>query len=105
MYVLDADGQPLRCDDVLVWGDWMERSRDERMIARDRDEGSDGEVVISTVFLGLDHNYYGEGPPILWETMVFNGPLNHEMQRYWSREGALIGHQEMCEKVRAALVK
>jgi hypothetical protein len=29
-----------------------------------------GVVVVSTVFLGLDHSF-GEGPPLLFETMVF----------------------------------
>jgi hypothetical protein len=28
-------------------------------------------VQVSTVFLGIDHNYFGIGPPILFETMVF----------------------------------
>src|SRR5215471_17514474 len=26
---------------------------------------------VSTVFLGLDHNYSGVGPPIVFETMIF----------------------------------
>jgi hypothetical protein len=26
---------------------------------------------ISTVFLGLNHNYYAEGPPLWFETIVF----------------------------------
>ena len=28
-------------------------------------------VLVSTVFLGLDHNYNSEGPPVLFETMTF----------------------------------
>ena len=30
-----------------------------------------GPFEISTVFLGLDHNFFGDGPPILFETMTF----------------------------------
>ena len=26
---------------------------------------------VSTVFLGLDHNYFGDGPPLIFETMAF----------------------------------
>jgi hypothetical protein len=32
-----------------------------------------GEVRVSTVFLPIDHGFrYGEGPPLIFETMVFN---------------------------------
>lgn len=30
-----------------------------------------GKFYISTVFLGIDHNFLGKGGPILFETMVF----------------------------------
>lgn len=37
---------------------------------------------VSTVFLGLDHNYFPIGPPILYETMVFyNSPLQTMLER------------------------
>ena len=26
---------------------------------------------VSTVFLGMDHNYFDDGPPLLFETMAF----------------------------------
>lgn len=29
-----------------------------------------GDVFVSTVFLGLDHSFSDEGPPVLFETMV-----------------------------------
>lgn len=55
---------------------------------------------ISTVWLGLDHSF-GDGPPLIFETMVFpsNGDLSEEdMDRYSTREEALVGHQRMVEK-------
>jgi len=30
-----------------------------------------GDVRVSTTFLGLDHNFFGDGPPLLFETMIF----------------------------------
>lgn len=49
-----------------------------------------GNITISTVFLGLDHNV--DGTPILWETMIFG--LNEEYQeRYTSYDDAVKGHQ------------
>lgn len=107
-YILNADGEAVPCDDLEVWGAWFERSSKDRsrVIAADKDEGPDGsEIFVSTVFLGLDHNFSGTGPPVLWETLVFGGPLADEMARYRSREAALAGHQEICARVRLALLK
>ena len=63
-----------------------------------QDEIADG-VKVSTVFLGLDHQY-GDGPPLLFETLVFEGTLDGEMMRYSTWEEAEIGHKEMVERVR-----
>ena len=64
-YKLDENGDPIPCDDILEWGRWFETSN--RHVART--EIVPG-VVVSTVFLGLDHNFGALGPPVLWETMV-----------------------------------
>jgi len=100
-YILDANGDPVEVDDFLTWGRWFETAH--RVIASDKDEsvGADG-VHVSTVFLGLDHNFDAVGPPVLWETMVFGGPLHGEQDRYASRAAALEGHQAMCARVKAA---
>jgi hypothetical protein len=50
---------------------------------------------VSTVFLGFDHNWYPEGPPILFETMVFlNNDDSQEQRRYATWEQAEAGHAE-----------
>ena len=59
-----------------------------------------GDSHVSTVFLGLDHRFSGVGPPILFETMVFGGPLNEEMERYSTYDEAESGHLAMVERVR-----
>jgi len=56
------------------------------------------DVRISTVFLGLDHAFK-EGEPLLFETMVFGGPLDQEMNRYTTWEEAERGHKVMVKKV------
>jgi hypothetical protein len=94
--VLDADGQPLPCDDLLVWARWFEEA--DRLVALD--EPVSGQKV-STVFLGLDHQF-GKGRPILWESMVFGGPLDGEQQRYMSRDQAVAGHARLVAQVRRA---
>lgn len=101
-YILDVNGNPTPCDDVELWGRWFESTKDTRarVIAQDRDEcaAPDG-VLVSTVFLALDHSF-NDGPPVLWETLVMGGGLDGEMARYTSREAALAGHQRMCERVK-----
>jgi hypothetical protein len=49
--------------------------------------------------LGLDHNFSENGPPILYETMVFGGALDGEQDRYCTREEAVSGHALMVKRV------
>jgi len=57
---------PVPCEDLLTWAHWIEENWRDRVV-RQEDMGP---YWISTVFLGLDHNW-GDGPPLLFETMVF----------------------------------
>lgn len=95
-YILDDDGNPLAVDDVLVWAKWWETHEYQRIVQQDHF----GKTTVSTVFLGLDHRYFGDGPPVLWETMVFEGPLDGTQQRYTSQQAARYGHAALCDQVR-----
>lgn len=76
---------------------------DRRQIALTVLGEGDDEIRISTVFLVIDH---GLGSvPILWETMVFGGPLDMEQERYVSCEAAEQGHAEMVQRVTDALTE
>jgi hypothetical protein len=52
---------------------------------------------VSTVFLGLDHRF-GDGPPIVFETMVFGGPFDQDCDRYESWDEAVAGHARIVDK-------
>ena len=57
---------------------------------------------VSTVWLGLDHNY-SRGKPLIFETMVFHdkkGKLGHDynMERYSTLKEAKEGHKKMVKK-------
>jgi len=54
--------------------DW---SSTDRIVAK---TDIDGEVEVSTVFLGLDHAVW-DGPPMLFETMIFGGPHDNSQWR------------------------
>lgn len=57
-----------------------------------------GECEVSTVFLSHNHSYT-DGPPVLWETLVFGGNLAGERDRYTSYDDALEGHKNMVVRV------
>lgn len=60
-------------------------------------------VRVSTIWLGIDHSFgLGEGL-LIFETMVFGGPLDHEQWRYATEAQAWEGHAVMVGRVRAAL--
>jgi hypothetical protein len=63
-------------------------------------EGGD---YVSTVFLGIDHNHFGDGPPILFETMIFGGSADELQWRYRTLEQAQAGHQMIVQSLRAGL--
>lgn len=60
-----------------------------------------GNVQVSTVFLCIDHSFES-GEPVLFETMVFGGPLDGEMDRYCSWDDAVKGHAAIVQRVKDA---
>ena len=93
-YILDENGDPIECNDIREWGAWMQ-SNDRRI-----SQTEIGESKVSTVFLGLDHAWDG-GSPLLWETMVFEGPFDGEMKRCGGKiADAQAMHDAMCERIR-----
>lgn len=96
-YILDENGEP-KAVDILTWGKDFEMA--DRRVAVDMI----GDLKVSTVFLGLDHNFSDEGPPVLWETMVFGLPGDEEiMLRYTSKTDALEGHKRTCDEMRGRI--
>ena len=60
-----------------------------------------GLVRVSTVFLGLDHNWTPGQRPLVFETLVFGGPADGMMERYSTWEEAEAGHEVIVALVRA----
>jgi hypothetical protein len=62
-------------------------------------------IRISTVFLGIDHNFNG-GPPLIFETMAFDdevGFADLECERYSTWDEAEVGHKAMVDKIRPVI--
>lgn len=103
-YVLDENGEPRECPDLLEWARWVDANWvTGRKVALDVFEDVSGEVRVSTVFLAIDHNFVGKGPPLLFETMVFGGTYDGEQYRWATRSEALAGHATLVEAVKGAL--
>lgn len=85
--------------------EWARQFGLERHVADQRfgHEGI-GEIRISTVFLGLDHRNFGDGPPLVFETMIFGG--GDELDGYTARSStwaeALVEHRKAVELVKNA---
>ena len=91
-YILN-DGVPVPAPSLVAWANWI--GVNDRTIARTEV----GEVTVSTVFLGLDHNFFG-GTPLLFETLVFGGEHADDMERYATLDEARRGHDRMVALIR-----
>ena len=84
--------------DVMTWA--MQFQDANRQIGDDMV----GNVRVSTVFLGLNHNFR-DGEPLLFETLIFGGPLDGEMWRYSTYDQAERGHAEAVTAAKIAAAK
>lgn len=80
---------PVKCD-LLTWAAWFENS-EHRRVAHEERNG----VRVSTMFLGIDHQW-GEGPPLLYETMIFGGAHDQYQERCSTWEQAEAMHATAC---------
>lgn len=65
LYIL-ADRRPVPCPSMLEWAQWM--FENEHHVGYTHI----GTVRVSTVFIGIDAGLPGRGPPLLFETMIFD---------------------------------
>ena len=84
---------PVVENDIIKWGKWFGTAN--RHVKEDIIKG----IHISTVFLGINHNFVG-GKPILFETRIFGGEHNDYQERYHTLEEAEDGHEKAVELVK-----
>lgn len=84
--------EPVEIDDLLEWARWFEQDTAARRVGYTE---ISPQVHVSTIFLGLDHNFGMHGPPLLFETMIFGGVMNEECERYATWQEAEVGHAFM----------
>lgn len=83
----DKDGKPITLSEYCI----LLEDPNYKII---KQEYLPNKLFVSTVWLGLNHNFFG-GVPLIFETMVFPG---NEMDRYTTLEQAKVGHTFMVNK-------
>lgn len=87
-----VDRTPVAIDDYMVGAIWL--------TIADRHVGHDelpGGVVVSTVFLEIDHGIH-HGEHLWFETLVFGGEYDGQLERYTTWVQAEEGHRRWVEK-------
>lgn len=92
------DGKPILSDELLPatmkWAMLFEQTED-RIVGQTRTLYGE---KLSTVWLGLDHNFSRTGPPLIFETMLF-APRDHRLDHDYL--GTVTGKTPSAEKERA----
>ncbi len=82
------------------WAKWLKKPFEKRNRVG---KTAIGDREVSTVFLGIDHQWRKGGAPLLFETMVFGeGVRDHEdmMWRYSTWDEAIAGHERVVAALR-----
>lgn len=98
LYVLDRNNDARKVNDVAEWGKSFEKGVDSKK--HRVNETFINKVRISTVFLGIDHQW-GDGPPLIYETMVFGGKHDEYQNRCSNWEQAEKMHDEAVRMVKS----
>ena len=61
------------------------------------------EIVVSTVFLGIDHQINDNAPPLIFETQIFvdGQSIDNEEVRYSTYREARLGHYLKVDRIKA----
>lgn len=91
LYKLDENRKPVLTDS---YDDFMKAfSTQDRQIALD----TVGKFSISTVFMGWDHQCIEDGPPIIYETMMFDNRKSIACKRASTEKEALEYHNQQYD--------
>lgn len=104
----DEDGNP-----IGMW-EWVVKIEASDMTGYSRvaETFIEGYVRVSTVWLGLNMNFSGIGPPLIFETMIFGlydlsvggeGADGEYQWRWATKEAALAGHDQAVAMAREAV--
>lgn len=98
MYYILVGGKekPVR---VEYWAKWFREHLRDRTVERVNLVVDEENVEVSTVFLGINHNFSLDGPPLIYETMIFGGKHDRMQWRYSTLKEAQEGHNAAMKYV------
>jgi hypothetical protein len=106
LFAILHHGSVILCSNRSKWVAWMKEAHaaGTLIIAQDSIEG----FQVATIFLGIDFNEGGIGPPLWFETVVFrrstDGSLGFQTRsdafQYRTAVDAFAGHVAVCQEVR-----
>lgn len=86
-YAILKDREVVIVESGVEWARFFEDFANRRVT-----ESHHGDIMVSTVFLGLNHQYE-HGPDLWFETMIFGGPNDGYQDRYTTYAQAELGHE------------
>lgn len=123
-YILDEANQLQPIDNIIEWSKWFDENQHKKFLNQtwiikkpygkaksrmakkiNKRRAIHPKIWVSTVFLGLDHNYFG-GAPITFESMAFSDGdfgCDLEQARHYTWDEAMAGHVAMVNKVKSTL--
>lgn len=93
-YIL-RDKTPVAVSEFSEFLRWMVRNQSACQVARNQV----GKSFVSTIFTGSNYNSVAQGPPLVFESMVFGGPMDLMIKRYSTWDQALKGHNDLIKEL------
>jgi hypothetical protein len=92
-YILGKDNNPIPCEAKDCGEMW-------RMVDNRIKRTSGFFYIVSTVFLGIDHNFTeNQDSPILFETAIMNGTKISVLERHATYQEAVSYHDQICDEI------
>jgi hypothetical protein len=96
-YILDENNNVIEAD-LTTWAQFIGDERERSIVKQEYI----GDLQVSTIFIGLDHNLAGlitkgEHRPHIFETMIFKDNKDIYCDRYSTWEEAKEGHQKAID--------
>lgn len=95
-YLIDKNGKITTTTDVERWSKEFFESNDRFLKRTELENG----ITISTCFAGINLNFTDDGPPLLFETMIFGGEDDCTGYRFERHECAINYHDKLVKKYR-----
>lgn len=93
MFYILKEKKPIMVD-YEDWVKWIKSNHPNRKVKQTQFNGG----MVSTIFLGIDHNFSGFGEPLVFQSLVIGGINDGNSIRFTTWEEAEKGHEVMVKQ-------